>query len=61
MTLTSTGHIFLVDPLPAMTFTNIDHISLVDSQQAITYTSTGFEKKLSNLAKTYTNEAIYSS
>ena len=60
MTLTSTGHVSLVNPQPAMTHTSTSHISLVDPQPAITSTSTGPKRKLSNLAKTYTNEATYS-
>lgn len=60
MTFTSTGHVSIVDPQPAMTYTSIGHASLVNPQPAITFTSTGPERKSSNLAKTYTNEATYS-
>ena len=56
---------FLVDPLLAMTTlrTSYDNelpIFLVDPLQIMITTNTGYSKKLSNLAKTYTNEAKYS-
>ena len=43
-----------------MTLTSTGHVSLVDPQPVITSTSTGSRRKLSNLAKTHTDEATYS-
>lgn len=66
MTFTNTSHVFLIDPLTAMTIASTGHNNellnfLFNPLQIIITTSTGHNKELPKLEKTYTNKAKYSS
>ena len=62
MTSHSNRYVSMIDTPRAMTHTSNGHILMINIEPTINLISTSHRRQLSNLlAKTYTNETIYSS